>query len=166
MNALLKGKKILIGITGSIAAYKIPYLVRMLIKEEAEVKIIMTHVARNFVTPLTLATLSRNPVIIDPFDPENGVWSNHVELGQWADLMIFAPVTANTLAKMVNGIADNFLVTTYLSSKCPVYIAPAMDLDMYNHPSTQHNIDILRSYGNMIIEPQIGDLASGLSGPG
>jgi len=166
MSSLLKGKKIIIGITGSIAAYKIPYLIRLLIKEEAEVKVIMTHVAKDFVTPLTLATLSRNPVIIDPFDPESGVWSNHVELGQWADLMIFAPVTANTLAKMVNGIADNFLVTTYLSSKCLVYIAPAMDLDMYNHPSTQHNIEILRSVGNTIIEPQVGDLASGLCGPG
>lgn len=166
MSALLIGKKILIGITGSIAAYKIPYLVRMLIKEGAEVKVIMTRVAKDFVTPLTLATLSRNPVIIDPFDPESGVWSNHVELGQWADLMIFAPVTANTLAKMVNGIADNFLITAYLSARCPVYIAPAMDLDMYNHPSTQHNINILRSYGNTIIDPQVGDLASGLSGPG
>jgi len=166
MDALLKGKKIIIGITGSIAAYKIPYLIRLLIKEEAEIRVIMTHAAKEFVTPLTLSTLSRNPVIIDPFDQGTGVWSNHVETGQWADLMIFAPVTANTLAKMANGIADNFLVTTYLSSRCPVYIAPAMDLDMYNHPSTQHNIDTLRSYGNTIIEPQTGDLASGLSGPG
>ena len=166
MSILLKGKKFVIGITGSIAAYKIPYLVRLLIKEGAEVKIVMTPVASDFVTPLTLATLTRNPVIIDPYDPENGVWSNHVELGQWADLMIFAPVTANTLAKMVNGNADNFLVTTYLAAKCPVFIAPAMDLDMYNHPSTQRNIQILRSYGNTIVEPQTGELASGLSGPG
>ncbi len=166
MSVSLKGKKFVIGITGSIAAYKIPYLVRLLIKEGAEVKIVMTPVARDFVTPLTLSTLSRNPVIIDPYDPENGVWSNHVELGQWADLMIFAPVTANTLAKMVNGNADNFLVTTYLAAKCPVFIAPAMDLDMYNHPSTQRNIQILRSYGDTIVEPQTGELASGLSGPG
>ncbi|MEI6455824.1 MAG: flavoprotein, partial [bacterium] len=163
---MLKGKKIVIGITGSIAAYKIPYLVRLLVKEEAEVKVVMTPVAKDFVTPLTLATLSRNPVIIKPFDLESGTWSNHVELGQWADLMVFAPVTANTLAKMVAGLADNFLVTAYLSAKCPVLIAPAMDLDMYNHPSTRKNVEILRSYGNRIIEPQVGELASGLSGPG
>jgi len=166
MASLLEGKKIVIGITGSIAAYKIPYLVRMLIREGAEVKVIMTPVARDFVTPLTLATLSRNPVNIEPFDPVSGQWSNHVELGQWADLMIFAPVTANSLAKMANGIADNFLITTYLSAKCQVFIGPAMDLDMYNHPSTQKNIEILRSYGNTIIEPQVGELASGLSGQG
>jgi len=166
MSVNLKGKKIVIGITGSIAAYKIPYLVRLFMKEEAEVKVIMTPIARDFVTPLTLATLSRNSVLIDPFDAKNGVWNNHVEIGQWADLMIFAPVTANTLAKMVNGIADNFLVTAYLAAKCPVFIAPAMDLDMYNHPSTQRNIEILHSVGNTIIEPQVGELASGLSGPG
>lgn len=163
---MLNGKKIVIGITGSIAAYKIPFLVRLLVKEGAEIRVIMTPAAVDFVTPLTLATLSQKGVIIDPFKASSGEWSNHVELGYWADLMIFAPVTANTLGKMVNGIADNFVVIAYLSAKCPVFIAPAMDLDMYNHPSTQNNISILRSYGNTIIEPQIGELASGLSGPG
>ncbi len=163
---MLKDKKIVVGITGSIAAYKIPLLVRQLIKEGAEVKVIMTPAAVDFVTPLTLSTLSRNNVIIDPFKAASGEWNNHVELGMWADAMIFAPVTANTLGKMVNGIADNFVVTAYLSAKCPVFIAPAMDMDMYNHPSTQKNISILKSYGNILIEPQVGELASGLSGPG
>ena len=163
---MLKGKKIVVGVTGSIAAYKTPFLVRMLIKEGCEVRVIMTPASKSFVTPLSLATLSRNPVISEPFSASSGEWSNHVELGIWADAMIFAPVTANTLGKMVNGIADNFVITAYLSAKCPVFIAPAMDLDMFNHPSTRKNIDILRSYGNFIIEPQIGELASGLSGPG
>ena len=163
---MLKGKKIVIGITGSIAAYKIPFLVRLLIREEVMVRVIMTPSATDFVTPLTLSTLSRANVIIDPFKESNGEWNNHVELGSWADAMVFAPVTANTLGKMANGIADNFLVTAYLSAKCPVFIAPAMDLDMYNHPSTQKNIQVLRSYGNTIIEPQVGELASGLCGPG
>ena len=163
---MLKGKKIVIGITGSIAAYKIPFLVRLLVKEEATVRVVMTPAATHFVTPLTLSTLSRADVIVDPFKEATGEWNNHVELGSWADVMVFAPVTANTLGKMVNGIADNFLVTAYLSAKCPVFIAPAMDLDMYNHPSTRQNIKILRSYGNTIIEPQVGELASGLSGPG
>jgi phosphopantothenoylcysteine decarboxylase/phosphopantothenate--cysteine ligase len=163
---MLKGKKIVIGITGSIAAYKIPFLVRLLVREGADVRLIMTPVARDFVTPLTLATLSQHPVITDPFQQATGEWNSHVELGQWADLMVFAPVTANTLGKMVNGIADNFVITAYLSAKCPVFIAPAMDLDMYNHPSTQENIRILRSFGNTIIEPQVGELASGLTGPG
>ena len=163
---MLKGKKIVIGITGSIAAYKIPFLIRLLIREEAMVRMIMTPSASKFVTPLTLSTLSRSNVIINPFNESTGEWSNHVELGSWADAMVFAPVTANTLGKMANGIADNFVVTAYLSAKCPVFIAPAMDLDMYKHPSTQKNINILRSFGNMIIEPQIGELASGLSGPG
>ena len=163
---MLKDKKIVIGITGSIAAYKVPFLVRHLIKEGAQVKVLMTPAAVNFVTPLTLSTLSRNPVIIDPFKVATGEWNNHVELGLWADAMIFAPVTANTLGKMVNGIADNFVITAYLSARCPVFIAPAMDLDMYNHPSTQKNISILKSYGNILIEPQVGELASGLSGPG
>ena len=162
----MKGKHIVIGITGSIAAYKIPNLVRMLVKEEAEVKVIMTPAAKDFVTPLTLATLSMNPVITEPFNSDTGTWNNHVELGQWADVMLFAPVTANTLGKMVSGIADNFLVTSYLSAKCPVFIAPAMDLDMYLHPTTQRNIQTLREAGNIIIEPQTGELASGLSGPG
>lgn len=163
---MLKGKKIVIGITGSIAAYKIPILVRLLIKEEAIVRVIMTPSAAAFVTPLTLSTLSRSKVIIDPFTESTGEWNNHVELGSWADVMVFAPVTANTLGKMANGIADNFLVTAYLSARCPVFIAPAMDLDMYNHPSTKNNISILLSYGNKILEPQVGELASGLSGPG
>jgi phosphopantothenoylcysteine decarboxylase / phosphopantothenate---cysteine ligase len=163
---MLQGKKIVIGITGSIAAYKIPFLIRLLVREGAVVKVIMTPAATDFVTPLTLSTLSRNPVIIDPFTKNNGDWNNHVELGLWADLMIFAPVTANTLSKMANGLADNFLVTAYLSSRCPVFIVPAMDMDMYNHPSTQRNLEILKSFGNSMIEPQTGELASGLSGPG
>ncbi len=163
---MLKGKKIVIGISGSIAAYKIPFLIRLLVKEGAEVKVIMTPVAKNFVTPLTLSTLSLNSVIVEPFNPENGIWNNHVELGQWADLILFAPVTANSLGKMVQGIADNFVITAYLSAKCPVFIAPAMDLDMYQHPTTQRNIELLKSFGNIIIEPQTGELASGLSGPG
>jgi phosphopantothenoylcysteine decarboxylase/phosphopantothenate--cysteine ligase len=163
---MFEGKKIVIGITGSIAAYKIPLLVRLLVRENAEVKVIMTPAAADFVTPLTLATLSNNPVIIEPFNKETGSWNNHVELGRWADAMVFAPVTANTLGKMVNGIADNFAVTAYLSAKCPVFIAPAMDLDMYKHPATQRSIEYLRSYGNIIIEPQVGELASGLTGPG
>ena len=163
---MLKGKKIVVGITGSIAAYKIPFLVRLLIKEGAEVRVIMTPAATDFVTPLTLATLSQHAVIVAPFKAQDGEWNNHVELGQWADVMIFAPVTANSLGKMAHGIADNFVVTAYLSAKCPVFIAPAMDLDMYAHPSTQNNISILKSFGNFIIEPQVGELASGLSGPG
>ncbi|MCX6266953.1 MAG: bifunctional phosphopantothenoylcysteine decarboxylase/phosphopantothenate--cysteine ligase CoaBC, partial [Bacteroidetes bacterium] len=163
---MLKGKKLVVGITGSIAAYKVPFLVRLLVKEGADVRIIMTPVSRDFVTPLTLSTLSHHAVIVDPFNTDNGEWNNHVELGQWADAMIFAPVTANTLAKMAHGIADNFVVTAYLSAKCPVFIAPAMDMDMYAHPSTQNNINILRNFGNFIIEPQVGELASGLSGPG
>ena len=163
---MLKGKKIVVGVTGSIAAYKTPLLVRLLVKEGCEVRVIMTPVSKDFVTPLTLSTLSRNRVISEPFRATSGEWSNHVELGIWADAMIFAPVTANTLGKMVNGFADYFVITAYLSAICPVFIAPAMDLDMFNHPSTRKNIDILRSYGNFIIEPQIGELASGLSGPG
>jgi len=163
---MLKGKRIVIGITGSIAAYKIPFLVRLLVREEALVRVIMTPSAADFVTPLSLSTLSRSNVIIEPFEESTGEWNNHVELGSWADAMVFAPVTANTLGKMANGISDNFLVTAYLSAKCPVFIAPAMDLDMYKHPSTQKNINILRSFGNIIIEPQVGELASGLSGPG
>ena len=163
---MLKGKKIVIGITGSIAAYKIPVLIRLLIREGAAVRVVMTPVATHFVTPLTLATLSQNPVIIEPFNPTDGAWNSHVELGLWADIMVLAPATANTLGKMANGIADNMVVTTYLSAKCPVFIAPAMDMDMFRHPSTQQNLLILKSFGNTIIEPQVGDLASGLSGPG
>ena len=163
---MLRGRKIVIGVTGSIAAYKIPLLVRLLAKENAEVQVIMTPAANDFVTPLTLSALTRKPVIIEPFIKGTGSWNNHVELGLWADIMVFAPVTANTLSKMAHGQADNFLITAYLSARCPVFIAPAMDMDMYNHPSTQENIEQLRSRGHRIIEPQTGDLASGLSGPG
>jgi len=163
---MLKGKHIVIGITGGIAAYKIPFLVRLLVREGAEVRVIMTPSAKDFVTPLTLATLSQHDVIFHPFNHETGAWNSHVELGQWADLMLFAPATANTLGKMAHGIADNFLVTAYLSAKCPVMIAPSMDLDMYQHPTTRKNLEILRGFGNIIIDAQVGELASGLSGPG
>ena len=163
---MLKGKHIVIGITGGIAAYKIPYLIRLLIREGADVRVIMTAAARDFVTPLTLATLSKHDVFFHPFNMETGTWNSHVELGQWADLMLFAPLTANTMGKMAHGIADNFLVTAYLSAKCPVMLAPSMDLDMFQHPSTQKNLEILKSFGNKIIDAQAGELASGLSGPG
>jgi phosphopantothenoylcysteine decarboxylase/phosphopantothenate--cysteine ligase len=163
---MLKGKKIVIGITGSIAAFKAPALVRLFKKEGAEVKVMMTGSARDFVTPLTLSTLSGNPVISEPFNPVDGSWNSHVDLGQWADAFILAPVSANSLAKMANGIADNFFLTAYLSAKCPVFFAPAMDLDMYRHPATQKNIQILQSYGNILIEPAVGELASGLCGAG
>jgi len=163
---MLKGKKIVIGVTGSIAAYKTPLLVRLLKKAGAEVKVIMTEAAVDFVTPLTLSTLSENPVLVKPFDPEDGSWNSHVELGQWADLFVLAPVSANTMAKMATGITDNFFTAAYLSAKCPVIFAPAMDLDMYKHPSTQKNIGILQAYGNILIAPAAGELASGLYGEG
>jgi len=163
---MLKGKKILIGITGGIAAYKIPFLVRLLIKEGAEVKILLSQAANNFVTPLTLSTLSGNPVLTDFFEEKTGEWSSHVELGNWADIYLIAPATANTLGKMANGLADNLLVATYLAAKCPVFFAPAMDLDMFKHPSTGKNIETLKSSGNNIIEPASGELASGLYGEG
>lgn len=162
----LEGKKIVIGITGSIAAYKIPLLVRLLKKEGADVQVIMTPTARDFVTPLTLSTLSERPVISEPFDSLTGEWNSHVDLGRWADLMLFAPVSASTMGKMVNAIADNFLVTTYIAAKCPVYFAPAMDLDMFKHPANQANIKKLQSYGNILIDPQEGELASRLKGAG
>lgn len=162
----LKGKNILLGITGSIAAYKAAALIRLLVKEGAEVKVVMTPLAKEFITPLTLATLSKNPILVDFFDPENGQWNSHVDLGQWADLYLIAPATANTIGKMANGIADNLLLTSYLSAKCPVIISPAMDLDMYQHPSHLKNLEILQSYGNQIIEPATGELASGLMGKG
>lgn len=162
----LKGKKILIGISAGIAAYKVPLLVRLLKKSGADVQVLMTPTAKDFVTPLTLSTLSERPVLIDPFDPHTGEWTNHVELGRWADLMLFAPLTANTMGKMANAIADNLLVTTYLAAKCPVYFAPAMDLDMFKHPANQRNIQILRDYGHYLIEAQEGELASGLVGTG
>lgn len=163
---MLKGKKILIGITGSIAAYKIPFLVRFLVKEGAEVKVILTEAARDFVTPLTLSTLSGNPVLSEFFNAGDGSWNSHIELGYWADAYVIAPVSANTMGKMVSGQADNLLVAIYLAAKCPVFFAPAMDVDMYNHPSTQENIRKLQSFGNRLIEPDSGELASGLIGAG
>lgn len=163
---MLQGKTIILGVTGSIAAYKAAHLIRLLVKEGMEVKVVMTPLAKEFITPLTLATLSKNPILVDFFNPENGDWNSHVDLGMWADAYLIAPATANTIGKMVNGVADNLLLTTYLSAKCPVFVAPAMDLDMFAHPSTKHNLDILRSYGNQIIEPAIGQLASGLEGKG
>ena len=163
---LLKGKHIILGITGSIAAYKSAQLVRLLIKEGAEVKVVMTPLAKEFITPVTLATLSKNPVLCDFFHRPDGYWNSHVELGIWADLLLVAPASANTMAKMANGVCDNLLLTTYLSVRCPVMYAPAMDFDMFAHPATKHNLEILKSYGNMIIEPASGELASGLSGKG
>jgi len=162
----LKGKHILLGVTGSIAAYKSALLVRALVKEGAEVKVVMTPMAKQFITPLTLATLSKNPIVVDFYNPENGDWNSHVSLGIWADLFLIAPATAATMGKMVSGVADNLLITTYLSAKCPVAIAPAMDLDMYRHPSTQENMRILSERGAYIIEPAAGELASGLEGKG
>ncbi len=161
---MLAGKKILVGITGSIAAYKSVYLVRLLIKAGAEVKVIMTPSAKDFVSPLTLSTLSRNPVIIDLFDEQS--WANHVMLGRWADVMVIAPLSCNTLAKMANGLCDNLLLATYLSATCPVVAAPAMDEDMWHHPSTKANLVRLESFGNQIIPVEKGDLASGLNGEG
>lgn len=163
---MLKGRKILLGVTGGIAAYKAANIIRLLVKEGAEVKVVMTAHAKEFITPLTLATLSKNPILIDFFDPEDGRWNSHVELGLWADLFLIAPATANTIAKMASGIADNLLLTSYLSARCPVFIAPAMDLDMLNHPATCQNIKTLQKYGNTIIEPSTGELASGLTGKG
>lgn len=163
---LLKGKKILLGVTGSIAAYKIPFLVRLFIKEGAEVRLIVTPAAKDFVTPLTLSTLSTNPVLCEGFSQSNGIWNSHIELGNWADVYLIAPVTANTLAKMAGGFADNLLMTTYLAAKCPVFFAPAMDLDMYKHHSTKKNVAIISSYGNHLISPNEGELASGLCGAG
>ncbi len=163
---MLKGKKVLIGVTGGIAAYKIPFLIRLLIKEEAFVKVVMTQEACNFVTPLTLSTLSQNPVSILPFSPSDGNWHSHIELGSWADLYLIAPLTANTLAKMATGISDNLLLATYLAARCPIFFAPSMDVDMYHHPSTQQNIATLQSHGNILISPQAGALASGLTGMG
>ena len=163
---MLKDKKIIIGVTGSIAAFKVPSLIRLLTKEGALVQVVMTPAARDFVTPLTLATLSGQPVLTEPFNPDNGEWISHVELGQWADVMLIAPASANTLGKMASGIADNLLLTTYLAAKCPVFFAPAMDLDMFRHPTTAMNIEELQSFGNHLIAPTEGELASGLCGAG
>lgn len=163
---MLKGKKILVGITGGIAAYKTASAVRLLVKSGASVKVIMTRHAKEFITPLTMATLSKNPVYSDFFDPESGAWNSHIDLGLWADLFLIAPATANTIAKMANGIADNLLLTTYYSARCKVFVAPSMDSDMYRHPATTKNIETLRSYGNTILDPETGELASGLTGKG
>ncbi|WP_439183675.1 bifunctional phosphopantothenoylcysteine decarboxylase/phosphopantothenate--cysteine ligase CoaBC [Carboxylicivirga taeanensis] len=163
---MLKGKKFILGISGGIAAYKCAALTRLLVKEGAEVQVIMTKLAKEFITPLTMATLSKRPILVDFFNPENGDWNSHVDSGLWADAMIVAPATANTMGKMANGVADNLLITTYLSARCPVFVAPTMDLDMYQHPSTRRNMDTLRSYGNHLIEPNAGELASGLIGKG
>lgn len=162
----LQGKKIVLGITGSIAAYKAAILTRALIKKGVEVQIVITPAGKEFITPITLSALTSKPVISEFFSQRDGTWHSHVDLGLWADAMIIAPATAATIGKMAHGIADNMLVTTYLSMKAPVFVAPAMDLDMFAHPSTQHNLDILRSYGNQIIEPASGELASHLVGKG
>lgn len=165
MNTL-QGKKIVLGITGSIAAYKAAVLTRGLIKKGAEVQIVITPAGKEFITPITLSALTSKPVISEFFSQRDGTWHSHVDLGLWADAMVIAPATASTIGKMAHGVADNMLVTTYLSMKAPVFVAPAMDLDMFAHPSTQHNLDILRSYGNHIIEPASGELASHLVGKG
>ena len=163
---MLKGKHIILGITGSIAAYKSAVLCRLLVSAGAEVRIIMTPLAKQFITPLTMATLSQHPILVDFFNPENGEWNSHVKLGEWADLYLIAPATANTMAKMATGVADNLLLTTYLSARCAVAVAPAMDLDMYAHAATQRNMESLRQDGVHIIEPGSGFLASGLQGKG
>lgn len=163
---MLKGKKIVLGITGSIAAYKACLIIRGLIKAGAEVQVVITPAGKEFITPVTLSALTQKPVISDFFSQRDGTWHSHVALGLWADAMLIAPCTASTLGKMANGIADNMLITTYLSMKAPVFIAPAMDLDMYQHPATQQNMERLKGFGNMIIEPQSGFLASGLEGKG
>ena len=163
---MLSGKHILLGVTGSIAAYKAANIVRLLATQGAEVKIVMTPLAKQFITPLTLATLAKNPIYVDFFNPENGEWNSHVSLGMWADAYLIAPATANTIGKMANGIADNLLLTSYLSAKCPVFVAPAMDLDMYAHPAVQKNIETLKSFGVHFIDAEDGELASGLVGKG
>lgn len=166
MTDTLKGRKIILGITGSIAAYKACYIIRGLIKRGAEVQVVITPSGKEFITPITLSALTGKPVISDFFAQRDGTWNSHVDLGLWADAMLIAPATASTIGKMANGIADNMLITTYLSVKAPVFIAPAMDLDMYAHPSTQANLNTLRSYGNVIVEPTVGELASHLVGKG
>ncbi len=162
----LQGKKIILGVTGSIAAYKAGYLLRGLIKEGAEVQVVMTPSAKEFITPLTLSALSGRPVLSDFFAQDSGSWNSHVDLGLWADLMIIAPATASSIGKMAQGICDNLLITTYLSAKCPVMVAPAMDLDMFQHSTTTRNLQLLRKDGITVIEPGTGELASGLTGKG
>lgn len=166
--SVLSGKNILLGVTAGIAAYKTAFLTRLLVKAGAEVKVVMTPAATEFITPLTLSVLAKNPVYVNftNEDESEERWHSHVDLGLWADYMLIAPATANTIAKIRNGLADNLLVATYLSAKCPVFVAPTMDLDMYLHPSTQTNIEVLKSYANIIIPPEEGELASGLEGPG
>lgn len=166
MANILKGKKIVLGITGSIAAYKACYIIRGLVKQGAEVQVVITPAGKEFITPITLSALTSKPVISEFFAQRDGTWNSHVDLGLWADAMLIAPATASTIGKMANGVADNMLITTYLSAKAPVFVAPAMDLDMYAHPSTQKNLNTLRSYGNHIIEPGTGELASHLVGKG
>ena len=166
MTHPLKGKHIILGITGGIAAYKSAMLLRLLVKAGAEVQVVMTPNAKEFITPVTLSTLSGKPVISEFFTANTGEWHSHVDLGLWADAMVIAPATASTIGKMANGVADNMLVTTYLSSKAPVFVAPAMDLDMMAHPSTTRNLALLSSYGNHIIEARAGELASHLTGKG
>ena len=163
---MLKDKHILVGVTGGIAAYKTATIIRLMVREGAEVKVIMTNHAKEFITPLTLATLSKNPVLTEFYDPENGEWNSHVDLGLWADLYLIAPATANSIAKMASGIADNLLLTTYLSARCPVFVAPSMDMDMLKHPATIINIETIKAFGNLILEPTSGELASGLTGKG
>lgn len=163
---VLEGKKIVLGITGSIAAYKACLIIRGLIKKGAEVQVVITPSGKEFITPITLSTLTSKPVISDFFSQRDGTWHSHIDLGMWADAMLIAPATASSIGKMANGIADNMLITTYLSMKAPVFIAPAMDLDMFAHPSTQRNLKKLQEYGNHIIEPQSGFLASHLEGKG
>lgn len=163
---MLKGKHIVVGITGSIAAYKACTLIRTFIKKGAEVQVVITPAGKEFITPVTLSTLTSKPVVSEFFSRRDGSWHSHVDLGLWADAMVIAPATASTIGKMAHGIADNMLLTTYLSMKAPVFIAPAMDLNMYAHPATQHNLDIIRSFGNRIIEPAEGELASHLTGKG
>lgn len=163
---MLQGKKIVVGITGSIAAYKACLLIRGLIKKGAEVQVVITPAGKEFITPITLSALTSKPVVSEFFSQRDGTWNSHVDLGLWADAMVIAPATASTIGKMAHGIADNMLITTYLSMKAPVFVAPAMDLDMFAHPSTRHNLDTLRAYGNHIIEPASGELASHLVGKG
>ena len=163
---MLSGKKIILSVTGGIAAYKSVTLLRLLVKEGADVQVLMTPMAKEFISPVTFSALSGKTVLSDFFDTSGGDWNSHVELGVNADLMVIAPATATTMGKMANGIADNLVVATYISARCPVIVAPAMDMDMYAHPSTHRNLEILESYGNMIIQPAEGELASGLSGKG
>ena len=162
----LKDKRILIGVTGSIAAYKTAFLVRLLVKQGAEVKVVMTDAAKAFIPAVTLSTLSKHPVLSEFYKNNSGEWHNHVELGLWADLMVIAPASANTISKMANGLCDNLLLATYLSARCQVMFAPAMDLDMYQHPAVQNNINRLINYGNYCIDAETGELASGLEGKG